>query len=63
MAENEEWDVQDLIEKDDEHFGPLLDDDPSLDDVEDVDSKSGSHNGLRGMKYRIPPCMRKKELW
>ena len=30
---------------------------------EDVDKKSGSHNGLRSAKYRIPPCMRKKELW
>ena len=26
LTENEEWEVQDVIEEDDEHFDPLLDD-------------------------------------
>ena len=26
MADNEKWEAQDVIEEDDEHFDPLLDD-------------------------------------
>ena len=64
MAENEKWEVQGLIGEDDEQFGLLLDDVYMATLMEeDMDSKSRSHKALRHVKYRIPPCMRKKELW
>ena len=51
-----------MIEEDDENFGPLLDDvDMATLIEEDVDSESGSHNGWRGVKYRIPPCIYKEK--
>ena len=53
MAENEEWEAQDVIEKDDQHFDPLLDDvDMATLTKEDMDSDSGSQNGLRGVDVR-----------
>ena len=46
MAENEEWEAQDMIEGD-EHFNLLLDDvDTATLMAEDVDSESGPQNGL-----------------
>ena len=63
MAENEEWEAQDEIEEDDEHFHPLLDDvDMATLMEEDVDSESGSQNGLQGVHVQ-DPSLRMKELW
>ena len=57
MAENEDWEAQDVIEEDDEHFDPLL----QIDDLEmatlmeeDVDIESGSQNGLQGVDADLP---------
>ena len=65
MAENEVWEAQDVTEEDGEHFDPLLDNvDMATTMEDDVDSESGSQNGLRGVgvAMSIPP-VRKKELW
>ena len=52
-----------MIEKDDEHFDPLLDNvDMATLVEEDLDSESGSQNGLRGIDVEDPP-LRKKQLW
>ena len=64
MAENEEWEAQDVIEEDDEHFNPLLDN-VHVDMVtlmeEDVDGESWSQNGLRGVGVQ-DHSLRMKEL-
>ena len=64
MAENEVWEAQDVIEEDDEHF------DPSLDNVdmatlmkEDVDSESGSQNRLRGVGVEDPSHENEGTIW
>ena len=48
------WEAHDVIEDDEEHFDPLLDD---LDMVtlidEDMDSESGSQNRLRGVHVHV----------
>ena len=59
MAENEEREVQDVLEENDEYYDQLLDDIDMATLMEDVDSESGSQNGLRPWRQRIPP-MRKK---
>ena len=55
MAENEEGEVQDMIKEVDKYYDPLLND---LDMVtlteEDMDNKSGSQNGLRGVDMKDP---------
>ena len=52
-----------MIEEDDEKFDPLLDDvDMATLTEEDVDSESGSQNGLRGVDVQ-DPSLRIKELW
>ena len=55
MAENEVWQAQDVIEEDNEHFDPLLDNVVMATLMEeDVDSESGSQNGLRGLHVEDP---------
>ena len=52
-----------MIEEDDENFDPLLDDvDMATLMEEDVDSESGSQNGLRGVDVQ-DPSLTMKELW
>ena len=52
-----------MKEEDDEYFDPLLDDvDMATLMEEDVDSESGSENGLRGGDEQ-DPSLRMKELW
>ena len=55
MAENEVWEAQDVIEEDDKHFDPLLDNVVMATLMEeDVHSESGSQNGLRGLDVEDP---------
>ena len=55
MAENEVWEPQNVIEEDDEHFDPLLDNvNMATHMEEDVDSESWSQNGLRGVGVEDP---------
>ena len=62
MAENEEWEAQDVIEEDDEHFNPLLDNVDMVTLMEkDVNSQLGSQNGLPGVDVE-DPSLKKKEL-
>ena len=53
MANNEESEAQYVIEEDDEHFDPLLDDVDMATLIEkDRDSESESQNGLRGVDVK-----------
>ena len=55
VAENEVWQAQDVIEKEDEHYDPLLDYVVMTTLMEeDVDSESGSQNGLQGLDVEDP---------
>ena len=55
MAENEEWEAQDVIEEDNEHFDLLLDyADMATLMEDDMDSESMSQNGLRGVNVEDP---------
>ena len=62
-AENEK--AQDVIEEDDEHFDPLLDDVDIVTLIEeDVDSELGSQNGLRGVHVdEQDASLRMKEVY
>ena len=62
MADNKEWEVQDVIEEDDEHFISLFEDVGMATLMEeDVDSESGSQNGLRGVDDHVKGPSREKE--
>ena len=52
-----------MIEENDEYYDPLLDNMGMAMPTKDVDSESGSPNGLQGVDHVEDPAHEKKGLW